>query len=353
LILDYKNKILFSELFKKWSGENVLDIEELPVSGSKREYFRIKGKNRRAIGVFNANKKENEVFLKMARFFQQERIPVPEIYGVNLDENIYIQQDLGDQTLFSQIQNLINQKKRAHELKNVLKTVLTELCRIQIVAGRKMDFSICYPVQAFGKELILKDLEYFRDNFLNRIGVSFDLYKLNKDFEKLAEFTTGVDSHYFMYRDFQSRNILINDNDYYFLDFQGGMEGPLQYDVVSFLFQARARIPQEIREELLEYYFSVARMMTPISEFSFFRYYYAIALIRVLQTLGAYGLRGLQEGKLHFIRSIPFALDNLDILTSRNEILKEMPELNNVLKLLRDLNKKENGIEKIFNRNHQ
>lgn len=353
MTLNSKTHILLSELFEKWSGERQQSIQELPVSGSKREYYRIHGKTFSAIGVYNPNQRENEVFIRMAYFLKKERISVPSVYAKDLERNIYILEDMGDQSLFSVIRNLIDQPEQKEELKSLLQSVLAELCRIQIVAGRNMDFSLCYPVSSFGKELILKDLEYFRDNFLFKTRVNFDLYKLNRDFERLADYVNQADSRFFMYRDFQSRNILIQNGEFCFLDFQGGMEGPLQYDVVSFLFQARARLPQELREELVEYYFSIARMLTPLSEFSFFRYYYAIALIRVLQTLGAYGLRGLKEKKDHFIQSIPFALDNLDVLRQKNDVLRKMPELNNVLELLNQLNKRQNGINEIFDRNDQ
>jgi aminoglycoside/choline kinase family phosphotransferase len=279
----------------------------------------------------------------MTRFFLQENIPVPEIYETDLSKNLYLQQDLGDQTLFSILTQDMDSPKSYSTRKQYLQTAVKELARIQIVAGKKLDFNVCYPYKTFSQSAILYDLNYFRKQFLDRIHLPYNKGKLRKDFRKLSEFIDTADKEYFMFRDFQSRNIMVSNEKLYFIDYQGGRKGPLQYDLASLLFQARARIPEKLRTEILEYYIKIARMLTALSREEFLAYYYSIALIRVLQTLGAYGLRGLKEKKAHFIQSIPFALDNLHPLSKKNKLLEDLPELKNTIEKLKNINISEYG----------
>jgi len=324
-----------AELFHQWCGEHPGEIIPLPHSGSDRHYYRVKGDRHSAMAAFNPHRKENRVFFKMTEFFRSERIPVPEIYKVDVSETYYLLQDLGDTTLFSLITSKIDDPANLPEIKAYLEKTIRELVRIQISAGKKMDFSICYPHQSFNASSVLYDLEYFRKHFLNKQSFSYNKSRLKKDFRELTQFIGEADSHYFMYRDFQSRNIMICQENLYFIDYQGGRQGPLQYDLASLLFQARARLPQELREEMLCYYLKVARMVTSLNVQEFLSYYYAITLIRVLQTLGAYGYRGLQQGKEHFIHSIPFALQNLHVIAGKNKILERLPELSGVIDKLK------------------
>jgi aminoglycoside/choline kinase family phosphotransferase len=328
-----------SKLFYNYCGKHPDSVNPLPHSGSERVYFRLKSSGKQVIGAYNPDNRENETFLYMTRFFLRENLPVPEIYLTDLDNNIYLIEDLGDNTLFSEIAGNSNTKTIVAWLRKVVQ----ELVRFQIVAGKKFDFSKCYPYKEFDPPAINYDLEYFRDQFLDRIGMEYSNNALQQDFEKLAEFIGSENKEFFMYRDFQSRNIMIHDNRLFFIDYQGGRKGPLQYDLASLLFQARARIPEHIKEEILDYYVSIARMLTPLSKEEFIRYYYAIAFIRVLQTLGAYGLRGLRERKKHFIESIPYALDNLKQLSEKLSILDELSELNKIIQKLKTLKQIDHG----------
>jgi len=327
-----------AKLFYSWCGEKPTKIISLPHSGSDRHYYRVLGKNSRAIAAYNPHKKENRVFFEMTRFFLSERIAVPQIYQADASETLYLLQDLGDTTLFSIIINKIDDPEHLPEIREYLKQAIRELARIQVVAGRKMDFSICYPHSNFDASSVLFDLEYFREHFLDKQPLSYNKYRLKKDFQDLTDFIGKEENEYFMYRDFQSRNIMVNDGKLYFIDYQGGRKGPLQYDLASLLFQARARLPQQLREELLDYYLQVIRMITPIDVEKFLSFYYAITLVRVLQTLGAYGLRGLTQGREHFIQSIPYALNNLHIISEKNKILAHLPELAKVIDWLKNDN---------------
>lgn len=320
-------------LFHTWCGEMPETINTLPPTASNRTYYRLKSRKNTAIGAHNPNFKENRAFISMTHFFENERICVPEVYLCDLDNDIYLLEDLGDRTLFSFILDQSNHSNSSG-LKEALREALKELGRIQVMGGKKMDFSICYPYKQFSQDSILWDLNYFREQFLHQMGIEYHPEKLREDFQQFADFIMQADNDYLMYRDFQSRNIMLHRNKLYFIDYQGFRKGPLQYDVASFLFQARAALPEELREEMLDYYMRIAEMYTPINRQEFLKYYYPVALVRVLQTLGAYGLRGLKEGKQHFIKSIPLALKNLRLLQEKNTLLSDLPELGRIIREL-------------------
>ena len=318
-------------LFQAWCGEEASHFIAIPGSGSNRAYYRVLGSHHTAIGVINADYRENRAFIHMTRFFRNERIAVPALLGEDLKRDVYLTEDLGDQTLFDLITQNPDVKDVETQTREMIREALRELARIQVVAGRKMDFSICYPYPRFNRSSIAFDLHYFRDQFLEQTGLNYDKQQIEKDFEHLASLILEADQEYFMYRDFQSRNIMVRQNQLYFIDYQGGRKGPLQYDLAAFLYQARARLPESFRDQMVEHYLKVARMLTPIDERAFRKYFYPIALLRVLQTLGAYGLRGLKEKKEHFIQSIPYALKNLNNLHPRIPELKDLPELQRII----------------------
>jgi len=324
-------KQALSQLFKAWSGKAPRAFEPFPQSGSHRAYYRIRHGDVRAVGVCNGDYSENRAFVEMTRFFLNERIRVPELLGVDLDQGVYLIQDLGDQSLFHFIIQQRRNNPRDSKLKEKLRQVIRELARIQVMAGKKMDFSICYPYREFNRDSIIYDLQYFRQQFLDRMGQAYQNQSLEEEFSRFADYILQADQDYFMYRDFQSRNIMLFNDEPHFIDYQGGRKGPLQYDLAAFLYQARAGLPEELRVEMLEYYLKVVRLYTPVNEQEFHQFFYPIVLLRVFQTLGAYGLRGLKEGKQHFIQSIPYALENLRLIEKKNPILLELPELRKIV----------------------
>jgi len=330
-------------LFNGWCGEMPEKLIPLPPTASHRKYYRLQSQSFSAIGVYNNHVKENRAFVLMTRFFLSQRINVPQLYAHDLDQNIYLQEDLGDQMLFSLFLNQVSKHYPISLIRQWQKKALKELARMQIMGGRKMDFSICYPYQVFDKDAIIFDLNYFRIQFLDQLNIPYNKEKLNKSFHELAGFILQADNNYFMYRDFQSRNIMVYNDNLYFIDYQGGRKGPLQYDLASFLFQARAALAKEERDKLLEHYMHIVSMLTPVDKNEFLLYYYPIALVRVLQTLGAYGLRGLKEKKQHFIESIPWALKNVFYLEEKIKIAETCPELSRVIGKLKTLKQFKNG----------
>lgn len=320
-----------SNLFEKWSGIKPSSIKMLPLSGSKRIYYRLKKHNQSAIGVYNQNQKENVAFIDFTKQLKQSRLNVPDIYAEELIQNIYLIQDLGDDQLLTK---LLVQRETSYfppEAIKIYQEIIDHLIRFQVIAGRNFDYSSCHQHPEFNRESILFDLNYFKKNFVEVQEFKYTSEKLISEYELFTSYLLTAESKYFMYRDFQARNIMIFENEPYFIDYQGARKGPLQYDLVSLLFQAKAQIPEKIKDQLLHYYMKQVRLFTPICNEEFTAFYFAFALIRVFQTLGAYGLRGLVENKKHFIESIPLAINNLHYLSNKTAILKQMPETKNLI----------------------
>ena len=330
-----KQILLLKILFKKWSGENVNQIHPLPSSGSNRKYFRIKSSKYKALGVYNNNLKENKAFIGFSKHFKKHSLNVPEIYCADLENNIYLIEDFGNTDLFS----LIKKNKYSKDIINIYKKVLTELIKFQLTAGKGIDYDLCYPRKSFDKQSMLWDLNYFKYYFLKLADIPFDEQELENDFHSFIDILLEADNDYFMYRDFQSRNILICENSPCFIDYQGGRKGALQYDVASLLFQVRAEMPNNIKEELLDYYIEQLKNSIELDEKKFKKHYYAFVYLRLMQVMGAYGFRGLYEKKAHFVQSIPFALKNLKWMLKNYPLPEGLPELNSALTELAASNK--------------
>lgn len=314
------------DLFTEWCGMKPDVVTPLPLSGSDRRYWRLAAGSFSAIGAWNPIPEENEAFFHFTGTFRDHGLHVPEIYQIDSCRTTYLLEDLGDTSLFSLVEKRPPEHPVSEELIAHYKQSLAELVKFQVTAGKGIDYHFCYPNDRFDKRSILWDLNYFKYYFL-KLHVPFHEGRLEDDFECLADYLTRAEAGFFMYRDFQARNIFIKNNKPYFIDYQGGRKGPLQYDVASLLFQVKADLPFEFREELLEYYLSELNTIYPVDNKSFKKYYYGFVLLRLLQVLGAYGFRGLIEKKAHFISSIPYALKNLEWWLDHVDLQIDMPEL--------------------------
>ena len=321
-------------------NEKVLSITALPSSGSSRQYFRVKTDRRYLIGAYNSNIEENEAFFSFSKHFHECALPVPEILAISSAQDIYVQTDLGDDTLFNHVEYCLNNGRYDDETIGLYKKSLDKLIEFQIVGHKGLDYSKAFPTPVFDEMSIMDDLNYFKFCFVKeQEEISFNETRLDTDFQRLAKYILKAPSDFFMYRDFQSRNIMIVNNEPYFIDYQGGRKGPLQYDVVSLLYQVKARIPEELRKELIEYYkerlSKSCRDARPcVSTTIFDKYFPAFVLLRLLQVLGAYGFRGLIQKKLHFMQSIPFAIKELMKVNGKWELPFELPELQSVIQQL-------------------
>ena len=327
-------------------GENAVEITAIPSSGSSRRYFRVKTDKRYLIGAYNINIEENDAFFSFSKHFHECGLPVPEILAISPSKEIYVQTDLGDVTLFHHVENCLKNGSFDQNTIDLYKKSLDKLVDFQTIGHKGLDYSKAFPTPAFDEMSIMEDLNYFKYCFLKeQEEVSFNETRLDADFQRLAKYIMEAPSDFFMYRDFQSRNIMIVDNEPYFIDYQGGRKGPLQYDVVSLLYQVKARIPEEIRVQLIDYYKQQLTTKACHSERSeepqhvqqvliksFDKYFPAFVLLRLLQVLGAYGFRGLIQKKLHFMQSIPYAIREIMKACDNWSLPFELPELQAIIK---------------------
>ena len=327
-----KNKL--GILFRTTFGVDPGSFEMLPHSGSYREYVRLRAGELTAIGTYNADVKENRAFLSFSRQFRASGIPVPAIYAQSKDTQIYLQEDLGSLTLFDFLAETRIQEGFSRTITEEYKKVLEILPAIQVTAGRQIDFSVCYPRAAFDQQSMMWDLSYFKYYFLKLARIPFDEQLLEDDFQKFAAYLLSADSNYFLYRDFQSRNVMLKDGKVWFIDYQGGRKGALQYDLASLLYDGKADIPQGVRDELYGFYLDELEKIIPVDRYEFMRFFKGFVLIRIMQAMGAYGFRGFYEKKEHFLKSIPFALDNLESILRKLDLPVELPELTKVLHLV-------------------
>ncbi|RKY62321.1 MAG: phosphotransferase enzyme family protein [Candidatus Neomarinimicrobiota bacterium] len=314
-------------LFEEWSGDNVISTELLPPSGSYREYIRIKSNNCSAIGAFNPDQKENRAFLEFTKHFHSLKLNVPEIYRENETEKIYLIEDLGDTTLFSFINQHRRGKNYTSKIVDVYKAVVEELPKFQIKAGKTLNYDVCYPRPQFDKQSMMWDLNYFKYYFLKLARIHFDEQALEEDFQTFTDYLLQTDIDYFLYRDFQSRNIMLKDGKPYFIDYQGGRRGALHYDLASLLFDAKADMPDSVRKSLLGFYIITVSKYIKVEPEQFKRYFYGYVLIRIMQAMGSYGFRGFYEKKEHFLQSIPYALNNLASILSTVRFPIKIPAL--------------------------
>ncbi len=323
-----------TNLYTHYTGQAPESIDELPSSGSNRRYYRLNG-SVRLIGVIGTSREENEAFLYFDNHFREKGINVPKVLAVSKDRMMYLQEDLGDTLLFNAIEKGRLTRSFSNEEKNLLIKTIRRLPDIQFGGAVGLDFSKSYPAVQFDKRSIQWDLNYFKYCFLKATGIEFLEDKLEDDFQALTDVLMRNCTHTFMYRDFQSRNVMVKDGEPWFIDFQGGRKGPFFYDVASFLWQAKANFTPNLRKELIREYVDALRKYKPVDEEYFMEQLRQFVLFRTLQVLGAYGFRGYFEKKPHFLQSVPFAIANLRELLDRPFV--EYPYLDSLLRRLVDL----------------
>ncbi len=297
------------------------------LGGSGRKIIRLANDKVSAIGILYGVREENVAFLEFSKHFRRHGLPVPEIYAEDLDAGAYLEEDFGVTSLFEFLSNNRTGENVAPAAVEAYRKVVSVLPRFQIEAGRDLDYSVCYPRRSFDRQSIAWDLNYFKYYFLRLAGIPFNEQALEDDFDTLTNFLLSADHDYFLYRDFQSRNIMLRDGLPFFLDYQGGRKGALQYDVASLLYDAKADLPPELRQQLLDLYIERLGDFIKVEREDFLRYFYAYVYVRILQALGAYGFRGFYERKAHFLQSVPYALKNLRWLLHNVKLPIALPTL--------------------------
>ena len=320
---------VLTQLFEQYFHSPVERVQPLQgqLGGSGRGIIRLSNRRQSAIGILYGVREENVAFLEFSRHFLRHGLPVPEIYAEKLSEGAYLEQDLGDVTLFDFLAQNRTGDVVAPPVVETYRRVLEVLPRFQIEAGRDLNYKVCYPRASFDRQSINWDLNYFKYYFLRLAGIPFNEQALEQDFTRLTKFLLSADHDYFLYRDFQSRNIMLHGGAPFFVDYQGGRRGALQYDVASLLYDAKADLPPALRQQLLDHYLETLRSYIPLSREAFLRHYYGFVYVRLMQAFGAYGFRGFYERKAHFLQSVPYALKNLRWLLHNVTLPIELPTL--------------------------
>jgi aminoglycoside/choline kinase family phosphotransferase len=320
------------DLFATFSTDAITSIDKLPQAGSERHYYRINTTDKNFIVTHGANIKENESFIYFSGHFGKSKLATPKIFCISTEKDIYIQEDFGDVSLLNKLED----NGYTAPVYDLYKKSLHQLALLQVKGHNDLDYKKCLTNSSFGKQAIMADLLYFKYYFLDALRKPYDKQKLIDDFEALSNYLSHTEYKFFMFRDFQSRNIMIKkDNTVGFIDYQGGMKGAPQYDVASLLWQAKANLPDEWKQKLLEDYInSFESIVEETVDRDVFRSQYnGYVLIRLLQVLGAYGFRGLFERKAHFLTSIPLALQNLKWFINNQSVGIAVPEFKKVLEL--------------------
>jgi aminoglycoside/choline kinase family phosphotransferase len=321
---------LFEERFRS-PAARVQPLDER-LSGSGRKLVRLTNGKVTAVGVVYSVREENIAFLEFSKYFRRQGLPVPEIYTEDLTNGAYLEEDLGDTTLFDFLSANRAGQNIAPPVIDAYRKVVAVLPRFQVEAGRGVNYSVCYPRSSFDRQSITWDLNYFKYYFLRLAGVPFNEQALEDDFSCLTEFLFSASGEYFLYRDFQSRNVMLRDACPWFVDYQGGRKGALQYDIASLLFDAKADLPPGLRQQLLDAYLARLSDFISLDRDAFMRHYYAYVYVRLMQALGAYGFRGFYEQKTHFLQSVPYALKTLRWLLGNVELPIALPTLMNAFR---------------------
>lgn len=308
-------------LFQQWAGEPCLEVTRISANGSNRQYYRLQGATHRCIAVVNGDVRENETFIYYAREMRTRGIRVPEVYAASPDGTMYLQQDLGDVSLYSY---LSGRRDRVEEMDEMYRRAIDDLIHIQR-SCRDLDFTRAYPRADFDRQSIQWDLNYFKYYFLKLAYIPFDEQLLEDDYQRFIDYLLDEDCSYFLYRDFQSRNIMLHEGELWYIDFQGGRRGAAQYDLASLLYSAKSELPDELRMQLLDYYISKSGAPE-----SFRSKFFGYVLVRMMQAMGAYGYRGFFEKKDYFVKSIPLAVNNLRSILQQHQFPIEIPHLHQV-----------------------
>src|SRR3984893_6437275 len=324
---------VLSKLFEQHFHSPVMRVQPLQgqLGGSGRKIIRLSSEKLSAIGILYDVREENVAFLEFSRHFRRRGLPVPEIYAEDLSHGAYLEEDFGDTTLFEFLSDHRKGATIPPEAVAAYRKVVAVLPRFQVEAGRDLNYKVCYPRASFDRQSIAWDLNYFKYYFLRLARIPFNEQALEHDFSRFTKLLLSASRDYFLYRDFQSRNIMLrrilNEDQPFFLDYQGGRKGALQYDIASLLYDAKADLPPDLRQQLLDHYLDSLGGFLALDRPAFMQHYYAYVYVRIMQALGAYGFRGFYERKEHFLQSVPYALKNIRWLLHNVELPIALPTL--------------------------
>lgn len=320
-------RIAIEKAFRRWKGTPPEIITRLPQSGSDRIYFRLTYPEDQVIGAYNPSREENDAFVGFSNHFRSKELRVPEIYVYYPEQNIYFLEDLGDINLFTWLAQRSDEERFNEETEALFMTIAADLVRIQTEGVRGLNLSLCYPHRSFDRQSIVWDMNYYKYMFLKLISAPFNETRLERDFEALTRFLLDAGQDYFLFRDFQTANIMIRDGIPWYIDYQGGRLGAPHYDIASLVYDAKAYIPSGLRKKTLDRHLDLFAAATGKPGESLEKYTGAFVLIRLMQALGAFGFRGLHENKPTFSESIVPAVELMNELLAGDNVKLDLPEL--------------------------
>lgn len=313
------------QFFENYTGEKTSEFITLAQSGSARVNFFAKT-DKKYIVTYNENIAENESFLYYSNIFSDLRLNTPAIFAVSDDRKIYIQEYLGEKTL----SDIITKERLSENVKYLVKQTLEKLYQLQVLTQDKIDFKKAFEYENYDELPVIHDLYYFKNFVADVLELEYHKSSLLKEFKKIAALIESLEPKGLMIRDFQSRNIMVNEyNKVSFIDYQSAMKGPLMYDVISFLFQAKANFPEDFKSEMLDFY--INQFDNEPTQFQLKQSVHPLQLMRFLQVLGAYGFRGMIQRKPHFIASIEKGIENITAFSASWENMKNYPELKKLI----------------------
>ncbi|MCS3532484.1 aminoglycoside phosphotransferase family protein [Chryseobacterium sp. JUb7] len=315
--------------FENYTGKKSSEFKILAQSGSARVNFWAKSDNKQYIITYNENTQENESFLYYSEIFTNLHLNTPTIFAVSDDRKIYVQEFLGENTL----SEIISKEGLSERTKSLVKQTLENLFRLQNETDNTIDYSRTFEYESYDDLPVTHDLYYFKNFIADVLELEYHKSSLLKEFKKIVNLIESLEPKGLMIRDFQARNIMVNENnDVSFIDYQSAMKGPLMYDVISFLFQAKANFPESFKNEMLTCY--IQQFENTEHQNQLKNSVKPIQLMRFLQVLGAYGFRGLIQRKQHFISSIEKGIENISEFAKTWENMKDYPELEKVIQQL-------------------
>ncbi|HLN19726.1 MAG TPA: phosphotransferase [Bacteroidales bacterium] len=328
---------IVKEQYIKLFKNSDIQITQLPRSGSDRRYFRISDKSGRTlIGAYNTNLEENEAFTGFTKHFRSKNLPVPEVLGYIPSSYVYFLTDLGDVNLYTWLHNRPDINEFNDETKKLYRKVLDSLIVFQVEGIKDLDLNLCYPHKSFDRQSMIWDLNYFKYMFLKLLAVPFNERELENDFNTFCDYLLDAGQDYFLYRDFQTANIMVIENEPWFIDYQGGRKGAPQYDVASLLYDAKIPMSEKDREELLSYYAGNFCARTGEDKEKFRQHFTGFSMIRLMQALGAFGFRGLYEKKPTFAESIVPGVGILTGIAQKAQDHIRLPELFKVVNAIHE-----------------
>jgi aminoglycoside/choline kinase family phosphotransferase len=330
---------LIQDGYREIFGNDNIQIVPLRQSGSDRNYFRVTSAGRSVICTFNPVPEENDAFIEFSKHFLGKHLPVPEIYGYFRKKNIYFQSDLGDINLFTWLRSLKEDNRFGHNTIELYHKILDNLILFQTKGIEGLDLDFCYPHRCFDRQSMMWDMNYFKYMLLKLLTVPFNERRLEHDFNRMADYLLEAGQDYFLYRDFQSANIMIMGGDPWFIDYQGGRKGAAQYDIASLLFDAKVTMPRKTREDLFDYYSAGFCSVTRTDKMKFEGYYNGFSMMRLMQAMGTFGFRGLYENKPTFTENLVPGLNLLLDIILKAEKHIDLPELYQAIRQVRETEK--------------